>query len=91
MSLAYFYRKDEDTDGKVPGTTSVDIWTGIRRQALHLTRSCRAYCGMSRHSPSAVMSRSRYPPSSSMRGPQLQLPSSARPRARCPSHRAISR
>jgi len=32
MSLAYFYRPDEDTDGKVPGTTSVDIWTGIRRK-----------------------------------------------------------
>ena len=32
MSLAYFYRQDEDTDGKVPGTTSVDLWTGIRRK-----------------------------------------------------------
>jgi UDP-2,3-diacylglucosamine pyrophosphatase LpxH len=32
MSLAYFYRKDEDTDGKVPDTTSVDIWSGIRRK-----------------------------------------------------------
>ena len=33
MSLAYFYRADEDTDGKVPGTTSMDLWTGIRRKA----------------------------------------------------------
>jgi hypothetical protein len=32
MSLVYFYRKDEDTEGKVPDTTSVDIWTGIRRK-----------------------------------------------------------
>ncbi|HYC30670.1 MAG TPA: hypothetical protein VEB59_00190 [Gemmatimonadales bacterium] len=32
MSLAYFYRKDEDTDGKVPGTSSVDVWNGIRRK-----------------------------------------------------------
>ncbi|HEU5042050.1 MAG TPA: hypothetical protein VFT84_14570 [Gemmatimonadales bacterium] len=32
MSLAYFYRRDEDTEGKVPGTTSMDIWTGIRRK-----------------------------------------------------------
>ena len=33
MSLVYFYREDEDTEGKVPGTTSVDIWTGIRRKS----------------------------------------------------------
>ena len=32
MSLAYFYREDEDTEGKVAGTTSMDIWTGIRRK-----------------------------------------------------------
>ena len=32
MSLVYFYRDDEDTAGKVPGTSSMDIWTGIRRK-----------------------------------------------------------
>ena len=32
MSLVYLYRDDEDTAGKVPGTSSMDIWTGIRRK-----------------------------------------------------------
>jgi UDP-2,3-diacylglucosamine pyrophosphatase LpxH len=32
MSLVYLYREDEDTDDKVPGTTSLDIWNGIRRK-----------------------------------------------------------
>jgi UDP-2,3-diacylglucosamine pyrophosphatase LpxH len=32
MSLVYLYRADEDTEGKVPGTTSMDIWSGIRRK-----------------------------------------------------------
>jgi len=32
MSLVYLYRQDEDTEGKVPGTTSMDIWAGIRRK-----------------------------------------------------------
>jgi UDP-2,3-diacylglucosamine pyrophosphatase LpxH len=32
MSLIYLYREDEDTGGKKPGTSSMDIWTGIRRK-----------------------------------------------------------
>ncbi len=32
MSLVYLYREDEDTDGKVAGTTSLDIWNGVRRK-----------------------------------------------------------
>jgi UDP-2,3-diacylglucosamine pyrophosphatase LpxH len=32
MSLVYIYRADEDTEGKVAGTTSLDIWSGIRRK-----------------------------------------------------------
>lgn len=32
MSLVYVYREDEDTGGKQPGTTSMDIWNGIRRK-----------------------------------------------------------
>jgi UDP-2,3-diacylglucosamine pyrophosphatase LpxH len=32
MSLVYLYRDDEDTEGKAAGTTSMDIWTGIRRK-----------------------------------------------------------
>jgi hypothetical protein len=32
MSLVYLYREDEDAGGKRLGTTSLDIWTGIRRK-----------------------------------------------------------
>jgi UDP-2,3-diacylglucosamine pyrophosphatase LpxH len=32
MSLVYLYRRDEDTGGKKPETSSMDIWTGIRRK-----------------------------------------------------------
>lgn len=32
MSLVYLYREDEDTEGKRAGTSSMDIWTGIRRK-----------------------------------------------------------
>ncbi len=32
MSMVYVYGADEDTDHKVPGTTSIDIWNGVRRK-----------------------------------------------------------
>lgn len=32
MSLVYLYRADEDLEGKVAGTTSMDVWNGIRRK-----------------------------------------------------------
>jgi hypothetical protein len=32
MVYVYLYRVDEDLDTKQPGTTSMDIWTGIRRK-----------------------------------------------------------
>jgi UDP-2,3-diacylglucosamine pyrophosphatase LpxH len=32
MVYVYLYRVDEDLDTKEPGTTSMDIWTGIRRK-----------------------------------------------------------
>jgi UDP-2,3-diacylglucosamine pyrophosphatase LpxH len=32
MVYVYVYRADEDLEGKHPGTTSMDIWTGIRRK-----------------------------------------------------------
>ncbi len=32
MSLVYVYRADEDTGGKQPGSTSMDIWNGVRRK-----------------------------------------------------------
>jgi UDP-2,3-diacylglucosamine pyrophosphatase LpxH len=32
MVYVYVYRADEDVEGKQPGTTSMDIWTGIRRK-----------------------------------------------------------
>ena len=32
MTLSYFFREDEDTDRKVPGTVSADTWYGIRRK-----------------------------------------------------------
>jgi hypothetical protein len=32
MSIVYLYREDEDTERKVEKTSSVDIWTGIRRK-----------------------------------------------------------
>lgn len=32
MTLVYVYREDEDTEGKVAGTTSLDIWNGVRRK-----------------------------------------------------------
>jgi UDP-2,3-diacylglucosamine pyrophosphatase LpxH len=32
MVYVYLYRADEDLETKRPGTTSVDIWTGIRRK-----------------------------------------------------------
>jgi UDP-2,3-diacylglucosamine pyrophosphatase LpxH len=32
MVYVYLYRADEDVEGKKPGTTSMDIWTGIRRK-----------------------------------------------------------
>ena len=33
MVYVYLYRADEDQEGKQPGTTSMDMWTGIRRKA----------------------------------------------------------
>jgi hypothetical protein len=32
MTMAFFYRADEDTDAKRPGTSSLDIWNGTRRK-----------------------------------------------------------
>jgi hypothetical protein len=32
MVYVYLYRADEDLETKQPGTTSMDIWTGIRRK-----------------------------------------------------------
>jgi UDP-2,3-diacylglucosamine pyrophosphatase LpxH len=32
MAYVYIYRVDEDLDTKEPGTTSMDVWTGIRRK-----------------------------------------------------------
>jgi hypothetical protein len=32
MVYVYLYRVDEDLDTKEPGTTSMDVWTGIRRK-----------------------------------------------------------
>jgi UDP-2,3-diacylglucosamine pyrophosphatase LpxH len=32
MAYVYLYRLDEDLDTKQPGTTSMDVWTGIRRK-----------------------------------------------------------
>ncbi|HEV7364660.1 MAG TPA: hypothetical protein VGN76_02310 [Gemmatimonadales bacterium] len=32
MVYVYLYRADEDLDTKQPGTTSMDMWTGIRRK-----------------------------------------------------------
>ncbi len=32
MTLVYLYRVDEDLDGKQPGTSSMDIWNGVRRK-----------------------------------------------------------
>jgi UDP-2,3-diacylglucosamine pyrophosphatase LpxH len=32
MAYVYLYRADEDLDTKQPGTTSMDVWTGIRRK-----------------------------------------------------------
>lgn len=32
MSIVYLYREDEDTERKAEKTSSVDIWTGIRRK-----------------------------------------------------------
>ena len=32
MVYVYLYRTDEDLDTKKPGTTSMDVWTGIRRK-----------------------------------------------------------
>jgi UDP-2,3-diacylglucosamine pyrophosphatase LpxH len=32
MVYVYLYRMDEDLDTKEPGTTSMDVWTGIRRK-----------------------------------------------------------
>jgi UDP-2,3-diacylglucosamine pyrophosphatase LpxH len=32
MVYVYLYRVDEDRDTKEPGTTSMDVWTGIRRK-----------------------------------------------------------
>ncbi len=32
MTLVYVYRADEDLGGKAPGTTSMDIWNGVRRK-----------------------------------------------------------
>jgi UDP-2,3-diacylglucosamine pyrophosphatase LpxH len=32
MVYVYLYRVDEDLDTKDPGTTSMDVWTGIRRK-----------------------------------------------------------
>jgi hypothetical protein len=32
MVYVYLYRADEDLETKRPGTTSMDIWTGIRRK-----------------------------------------------------------
>jgi UDP-2,3-diacylglucosamine pyrophosphatase LpxH len=32
MSIVYLYRQDEDTERKVERTSSLDIWTGIRRK-----------------------------------------------------------
>ncbi|HEX7338224.1 MAG TPA: hypothetical protein VF252_13535 [Gemmatimonadales bacterium] len=32
MVYVYLYRADEDVETKQPGTTSMDIWTGIRRK-----------------------------------------------------------
>jgi UDP-2,3-diacylglucosamine pyrophosphatase LpxH len=32
MVYVYLYRVDEDTETKQPGTTSMDVWTGIRRK-----------------------------------------------------------
>jgi UDP-2,3-diacylglucosamine pyrophosphatase LpxH len=32
MVYVYLYRADEDQDTKRPGTTSMDVWTGIRRK-----------------------------------------------------------
>lgn len=32
MVFVYLYRGDEDLDTKQPGTTSMDMWTGIRRK-----------------------------------------------------------
>jgi hypothetical protein len=32
MVFVYLYRADEDLDTKQPGTTSMDMWTGIRRK-----------------------------------------------------------
>jgi UDP-2,3-diacylglucosamine pyrophosphatase LpxH len=32
MTLVYLYREDEDLEGKQPGTSSMDIWNGIRRK-----------------------------------------------------------
>jgi hypothetical protein len=32
MTMVFAYREDEDTQGKRPGTTSIDIWNGTRRK-----------------------------------------------------------
>ena len=32
MTLVYVYREDEDLEGKQPGTSSMDIWNGVRRK-----------------------------------------------------------
>jgi UDP-2,3-diacylglucosamine pyrophosphatase LpxH len=32
MTLVYLYREDEDLDGKLAGTSSMDIWNGVRRK-----------------------------------------------------------
>jgi UDP-2,3-diacylglucosamine pyrophosphatase LpxH len=32
MTMVFVYRSDEDTQGKRPGTTSLDIWNGTRRK-----------------------------------------------------------
>ncbi len=32
MSLVYVYREDEDAENKRPGTSSLDIWNGVRRK-----------------------------------------------------------
>jgi UDP-2,3-diacylglucosamine pyrophosphatase LpxH len=32
LTMVFAYRADEDLEGKVPGTTSLDIWNGARRK-----------------------------------------------------------
>ena len=39
MTMTFFYRADEDTEGKKGNIPSMEMWSGIKKENLHLVSS----------------------------------------------------